>query len=61
MKTTTVKCVFCGKEFDKPTYLYNWNEKNGMKHFCSRHCSASFNNKIYPKRKKLKKVLDENR
>lgn len=38
-------CVKCSKEFEKTT--------RGCMKFCSRSCSASYNNHVNPKRKKL--------
>jgi hypothetical protein len=49
-----VICEVCGKERDKkPGDLARTKH-----HFCSRSCSASFNNKTSPRRKKTKKCLN---
>ena len=42
-----VICKTCDKEFDKFPNQINKTINN----FCSRSCSATYNNKIYPKRK----------
>lgn len=45
-----VNCLKCGKEF----YKLQSEIKNHPNNFCSRSCSASFNNALYPKKKKMK-------
>lgn len=47
-----VICLHCSKKFEKSIT----NIKNSPNHFCSKSCSACFNNKI-PKRKKTKKCF----
>lgn len=45
-----VNCSLCNSEFNKsPSQISR--TKSG-RHFCSRKCSATFNNKAYPKRSK---------
>jgi 5-methylcytosine-specific restriction endonuclease McrA len=46
-----VKCLNCDKEFEKS----NTEVKRIPNHYCSKSCSASMNNKKYPKRTKTKK------
>ena len=47
----TIKCNNCNKDFKRT--------KNAIKdlNFCSKRCSAIYNGKLYPKRKKEKKCL----
>lgn len=47
-----VICKNCGKEYYLDATVYNRKIKNGSEFFCSRSCAASYNNKIYPKKKK---------
>lgn len=45
-----VSCKNCDKDFNKiPSQI-----KKGSNNFCSRSCSATYNNKKYPKRKQAK-------
>jgi hypothetical protein len=44
-KLITFVCENCGKEAQKPESEYKRNLKEGRKNFCSRSCSASYNNK----------------
>lgn len=44
MKTTTVTCAHCGKEFDRYTSEVKRSEKLGRKHYCSRACCGADNN-----------------
>jgi len=47
-----VLCKECGKEFEISKYTYNKKIKENSEFFCSRSCSAKYNNRQYPKRKK---------
>jgi hypothetical protein len=44
MKTTNVKCEWCGKMFDKLNKEINRSKKNGFVHCCSRSCTGSLRN-----------------
>lgn len=44
-KLITFVCENCGEEAQKPESEYKRNLKEGRKNFCSRSCSASYNNK----------------
>jgi len=37
-KLITIKCDYCGKEFQKPLSEYERNQKKGRKSYCSREC-----------------------
>jgi len=39
MKTITIKCACCGKEYEKEIKKYNYAEKMGWRHVCSKKCS----------------------
>ena len=43
-KLITFTCDCCGKQAQKPESEYKRNLKEGRKNFCSRSCSASYNN-----------------
>lgn len=45
--TTVVSCTNCSKQFKKK----NSQIIKTQNHFCSQSCSATFNNKVFPKRK----------
>ena len=51
-KFITVKCEECGKEYEVEECVYNRKIKEGSNFFCSRSCSAKYNNRKYPKREK---------
>lgn len=36
-----VRCLFCDKEFEKK----DWNIKRSPRHFCSKHCAITLNNR----------------
>ena len=55
-KYVSVVCKECGKEYEIEEREYNRKIKNSTEFFCSRSCSAKYNNKKYPKRKKQEKV-----
>ena len=44
-KLITIKCDYCGKEFEKPLSEYNRNIKLGRANYCSRVCSGKMCNK----------------
>jgi hypothetical protein len=44
MKTTTVSCAHCGKEFDRCAAEVKRSERLGRKHYCSRACCGKDNN-----------------
>jgi len=49
MKTISIKCSNCQKEFQKPIAYIKQGEKRGQNnHFCSNDCSCSFNSKLQP-------------
>lgn len=48
-KLITIKCDYCGKEFEKPVSEYNRNIKLGRSNYCSRHCCGCANIKNLPK------------
>lgn len=44
-KLITLKCEFCGKEFEKPISEYERNKKVGRSNYCSLNCSGKSCNK----------------
>lgn len=52
MKMVAVVCKECGKEYEIDKYTYDRKIEEGSEFFCSRSCSAKYNNKNFPKRKK---------
>lgn len=50
-----VSCKQCGILFEKS----NKNIKKSPNHFCSRSCAATFNNKKFPKRKRIIKICKD--
>lgn len=46
-----ISCVECKKEFNRAPA----DAKRNVNNFCSRSCAASYNNRIYPKRKQENK------
>lgn len=49
MKTITLQCPECGKEFSKPLKEYNRNQRLGRRSFCGLGCSAKAINRECPK------------
>lgn len=48
-KLITIKCDYCGKEFEKPISEYKRNISLGRSNYCSRHCSGCANISNLPK------------
>jgi hypothetical protein len=49
MSVVIVRCSECGVDFDKPA----WFVRRSNNHFCTKSCAAKFNNRRYPKRRRL--------
>lgn len=51
-KIVSVVCKECGKEYYIDKCEYDKKIRNGSEFFCSKSCSAKYNNRKYPKREK---------
>lgn len=57
-KTITLKCLNCGKSFEKELAEYNRQiKKDNHKFFCSNSCAAKYNNQKLKNKRKKKFVL----
>jgi predicted nucleic acid-binding Zn ribbon protein len=58
MKTLSVNCSTCGKDFQKPVYYIKQGQKRGYpNHFCSNNCNLLFNKKRHKELKQSR--IDE--